>query len=49
VENHAEALRRQADCCRRLAESIYDRNTSEMLRQLADRFDRSADELKKDG
>jgi hypothetical protein len=38
-------LHDQAKRCRRLAESTYDRETSKMLRAMADGFERSADEL----
>ena len=33
----------QAERCRRLSRSVYDRATSEMLKKMAQRFDRNAD------
>lgn len=44
-ETDSEALRQQADRCRRLAKATYDRHTNRMLRQMADGFDRTAEEL----
>jgi PAS domain S-box-containing protein len=40
-----DALHAQADHCRRLAEATYDRQTSKVLGDMADGFDRTADEL----
>ena len=45
ADSHREALRQQAECCRRLAKATYDRHTSQILKQMAERFDQSADEL----
>ena len=41
----SSALHQQADHCRRLAKSMYDRTTSRILGDMADGFDRTADEL----
>lgn len=45
TEEQCEALHRQADRCRRLAQSMYDRETSKILDNMADGFDRTADDL----
>lgn len=44
---NSEKLREQADRCRRLAGATYDRQTSKLLGDLADQFQRSADDLAK--
>jgi hypothetical protein len=36
---HPEDLRAQAERCRRLSRSVYDRATAEMLDQMARRFE----------
>jgi hypothetical protein len=36
-------LREQAERCRRLSRSVYDRATAEMLNKMAQNFDRSAE------
>lgn len=41
----SHALREQAERCRRLAQTTYDRETSKMLSEMASRFDKTADEL----
>jgi hypothetical protein len=38
-----EDMRDQAERCRRLSRSVYDRATSEMLAKMAQNFDRSAE------
>lgn len=45
TDEQASALHEQADHCRRLAEATYDRQTSKVLADMADGFDRTADEL----
>ena len=40
------ALHQQAERCRRLAGATYDRSTSKVLGDMAEGFDRTADELK---
>lgn len=47
LEGQSEALRQQAERCRRLAKATYDRHTSQVLKQMADGFDHSADELQR--
>jgi len=44
-EEVAEALAEQANRCRRLANSMYDREASRLLSNMADGFDKSANEL----
>lgn len=44
-EGESEALREQAERCRRLAKATYDRRTNDALKQIADGFERSANEL----
>lgn len=48
TEEQSEALHRQAERCRRLADSIYDRATSKVLGDMAEGFDRTADDLVRD-
>jgi PAS domain S-box-containing protein len=45
TDEQTDALHRQAERCRRLADATYDRNTSRILGDMADGFDRTADEL----
>ena len=45
TEEQSEALHIQADHCRRLAQAMYDRTTSKVLSDMAEGFDRTADEL----
>ena len=45
TEEQSHALHEQAERCRRLAEATYDRATSEVLGQMADGFDRTANNL----
>jgi PAS domain S-box-containing protein len=45
TDEQTGALRHQADHCRRLAAATYDRQTSKVLADMADGFDRTADEL----
>jgi hypothetical protein len=42
----SEALARQAEHCRRLADAMYNRETSDVLTSMAERFDQTADALK---
>ncbi len=42
----SRALREQADRCRRLASATYDRTTCRVLGDMADGFDKTADELR---
>lgn len=44
-EEQSEALHEQAERCRRLADATYDRATSKILGNMAQGFDRTADEL----
>ena len=46
-DEQVEALSAQADQCRRLAEATYNRETSQMLSDMADAYDRTAAELAK--
>lgn len=48
TQEQAGALRDQAERCRRLADSTYDRWTSRVLSDMADGFDRTAGELDQD-
>jgi hypothetical protein len=43
--DHAQPgnLREQAERCRRLSRSVYDRATADMLNKMAQNFDRSAE------
>ena len=41
-------LRNQAERCRRLSRSVYDRATAEMLNKMAQNFDRSAEAANED-
>ncbi len=41
-------LRDQAERCRRLSRSVYDRATAEMLDKMAQKFDRGADAANED-
>ena len=45
TEEQSDALHNQAERCRRLADATYDRETSKVLGEMADGFDRSADTL----
>ena len=45
TDEQSEALHRQADRCRRLADAIYNRQTSKILDDMATGFDRTASEL----
>ena len=45
TDEQSAALRQQANHCRRLAEATYDRNTSKVLGDMADGFDRTAEGL----
>jgi PAS domain S-box-containing protein len=47
-EEQSEALREQADRCRRLASALYSRESLIVLEQMAKGFDRTAAELKPD-
>jgi PAS domain-containing protein len=49
TDEQCAALHDQARHCRRLAEATYDRNTSKMLAEMADGFDRTADALAEKG
>lgn len=40
------ALAEQASCCRRLADAVYNRETSGLLSSMAERFDRTVAELR---
>ena len=46
TEEQCEALHDQAERCRRLAESTYSRDTSTVLATMAQRFERTAEELR---
>ena len=45
TEEQSEALHEQAERCRRLANALYSRESSEVLETMASRFEQSADEL----
>ncbi len=45
TDEQTEALHEQAERCRRLAGATYDRQTAKVLDDMADGFDRTADEL----
>ena len=45
TDDQCEALQQQAECCRRLAGATYDRHVREILGQMADGFERTADDL----
>ena len=45
TDEQSHALHEQAECCRRLADATYDRETSQVLGRMADEFDRTADDL----
>jgi PAS domain S-box-containing protein len=45
TREQSEALARQAERCRRLADAMYNRNTTEVLSRMADGFERTAQEL----
>lgn len=45
TDEQSSALHAQADHCRRLAQAMYDRDTTKILGDMADRFDRTAKEL----
>ena len=44
-DEQSHVLHEQADRCRRLADATYDRQTSRVLGDMADGFDRTADDL----
>ena len=46
TEEQSRALHDQAERCRRLADSTYDRRTSKVLGDMADGFDRTVDYLR---
>lgn len=48
TEEQSEALYEQAERCRRLADAIYDRNTTAVLARMAIGFDRTAAGLRAD-
>ena len=43
----SEALAEQAERCRRLADAMYNRETSKMLGDMAEGFDRTAEDLER--
>lgn len=45
TEEQSHALHEQAERCRRLADATYDRRTSRVLGDMANGFDRTADDL----
>ena len=45
TEEQSEALARQAERCRRLADAMYNREASSVLSTMADGFERTADQL----
>lgn len=45
TDEQSRALHQQAERCRRLAGAMYDRKTSKVLGEMAEGFDRTADEL----
>jgi PAS domain S-box-containing protein len=45
TDEQSDALHEQAERCRRLADATYDRQTSKVLGDMAEGFDRTADEL----
>jgi PAS domain S-box-containing protein len=45
TEEQSSALARQAEHCRRLADAMYSRETSQVLARMAEGFDRTAAEL----
>ena len=45
TDGQSSALHLQAEHCRRLAQSVYDRGTSKALGDMAEGFDRTASEL----
>jgi PAS domain S-box-containing protein len=45
TDEQSEALHEQAERCRRLADATYDRETSKVLGDMAEGFDRTADDL----
>jgi PAS domain-containing protein len=44
-DQQAEALAEQAERCRRLADAMYDRETSQVLSNMAEEFERTANDL----
>jgi hypothetical protein len=48
TDEQSEALHEQAERCRRLAQAIYDRNTTAVLGTMALGLDRTAAELRAD-
>ena len=44
-DQQAEALAEQAERCRRLACATYDRQTSKVLGDMAERFDKTVDDI----
>jgi len=49
TDEQSVALHQQAERCRRLAKATYDRATSKVLGAMADRFDKTADGLAREG
>jgi PAS domain S-box-containing protein len=45
TDEQSEALHEQAERCRRLADATYDRETSKVLGDMAEGFDKTADDL----
>ena len=45
TDEQSQSLHEQANQCRRLADATYDRQTSKVLGDMADGFDRTADDL----
>jgi PAS domain S-box-containing protein len=45
TDEQSSALHQQADHCRRLAQAMYDRETAKILGEMAEGFDRTANEL----
>jgi len=48
TKEQSDALREQAERCRRLADAMYDRQTSAVLGSMAEGFDRTATVLRAD-
>jgi PAS domain S-box-containing protein len=49
TEQQSEALHEQADRCRRLADALYSRESSDVLQGMASRFEQTADKLQRKG
>jgi PAS domain S-box-containing protein len=47
TEEQSEALHEQADRCRRLADALYSRESSDVLEGMATRFEQAADKLRR--